>query len=512
MIRLPRVPRVFAIVAMCLSFDSNFAASASAEDVVAADSAVPTLAASMIDAPILVASTFDPPALDLFAAVPGDSAAPQLTVADTTVYLGPRNKRFLLAASEVVGINTLIWSYNRYIRQGGENPGFRIGFNSWQENFENGYEWDDNSFATNQFAHPYHGSLYFNAARSNGYDFWQSIPFAFAGSFMWEHFYETHHAAYNDWVNTSIGGTSLGEMMWRLSDMVLDNTATGGGRRWREVGGFLVNPMRGFNRMVTGDWSRVGPNPEGRFPSSQALQLDAGLRTVGEDKVWETDTTRVFVELRGFYGDPFKGDRKKPFDSIELAALLNFGEASTLAGLKAHGLLGATQLKKSDDTQHLLGAFLNFDYANTFAYEAGQQSLGAGLLSRFANTPVGPIDTQVHLNGIILGGVQSDYASFTGRSYDYGPGVSASLSAAIMRHDRPLFLVAHSQYWIHTLNGTAGDHHLSTTRVRLNVPIASSLDVGAQYLLYLSDNDYEDYADTHNRYPEVRGYLSMPLH
>ena len=55
-------------------------------------------------------------------------------------------KNFTRAAVEVVGINTLIWFYDRYIREGGTNPGFRIGFNSWSENLTNGFEWDDNSF------------------------------------------------------------------------------------------------------------------------------------------------------------------------------------------------------------------------------------------------------------------------------------------------------------------------------------------------------------------------------
>ena len=83
-------------------------------------------------------------------------------------------KNPLRTSVEVVGVNTLIWFYDRYIREGGTNPGFRIGFNSWAENLSNGFEWDDNNFNTNQFAHPYHGSLYFNAARSNGYTFWES--------------------------------------------------------------------------------------------------------------------------------------------------------------------------------------------------------------------------------------------------------------------------------------------------------------------------------------------------
>jgi len=444
-------------------------------------------------------------------AAASDAAQEPLAAApDSSRVVGPQ-RRPLLTVAELVGVNTGIWSFDRYIRQGGENPGFRIGINSWQENLQNGFEWDDNNFATNQFAHPYHGSMYFNAARSNGYDFWESVPFTFGGSFLWEYFYEKHHPSYNDWGNTSIGGVALGEMLWRLSDMVLDNSAQGGGRRWREVGALLLNPMRGVTRMLTGDWSRVGPNPPGRFPGRLVFQLDAGLRTAGEGKVWEADTTRAFLELQGLYGDPFGGDRRKPFDSFELGAQLNFGDASVLAGVKAHGLLGAAELKKTENVQHLLGGFLNYDYINTYAYEVGQQSLGLGLLSRFTSTPFGRVDTQVHLNGIVLGAVGSDYENFTGRAYDYGPGASAVVSAALVRRDRPWLVIRHGQYWVHTLNGTVGEHHLSVTRVQLDVPVAPALGVGVQYLLYLAENDYRDYPDTHHRLPEVRVSIALPL-
>src|SRR6185436_8145129 len=127
---------------------------------------------------------------------------------DSEGYVAAR--RPLLAASEVVAVNALVWSYDRYIRENGTNPGFRIGFNSFEENIKNGFEFDDNNFSTNMYAHPSHGDLYFNAARSNGMSYWGSVPYTWAGSFMWEYFGEVHHAALNDWILTSMGGMTLG--------------------------------------------------------------------------------------------------------------------------------------------------------------------------------------------------------------------------------------------------------------------------------------------------------------
>jgi len=430
---------------------------------------------------------------------------------DSAATVTPGRTRPWFALSEVVGTNLVIWSYDRYIRENGTNPGFKIGFNSWEENALNGFEWDDNSFSGNQFAHPYHGSMYFNAGRSNGFDFWTSVPFAFTGSILWEYMFETHHPAYNDWVNTSVGGTSLGEMLWRLSDLVLDDTATGGDRRWREVAALLIDPMRGFTRLVTGENSRVGANPPGRRPGFLTARLDAGLRTVGQEELWDSDTTRIFLDIAGQYGDPFAGDRKKPFDSFDFGLQLNFADASVLAGARAHGLLGATDLAKGPETHHFLGAYLNYDYINNSAYVLGGQSLAAALQSRFRQTFLGDIQTQVLLGPILIAGVKSDYESYTGRSYDYGPGALAGIGAALQRGGRPWLQFSHTQAWVHILNGTDGDHHLSMTRVRFDQPITPGAGIGAQYLLYLAEGRYRDLEDVHHRFPEVRVFLSLAL-
>ena len=54
----------------------------------------------------------------------------------------------------------------------------KVNLSSIKENFKTGFVWDNDQFSTNLFAHPYHGGLYFNAARSNGLSFWESAPYA----------------------------------------------------------------------------------------------------------------------------------------------------------------------------------------------------------------------------------------------------------------------------------------------------------------------------------------------
>lgn len=421
---------------------------------------------------------------------------------------GPRTGSALLQATYV---NTAFWVFNRFIRENGENPGFRIGFDSWRENFANGYEWDDNNFFTNQFGHPYQGSMYYTGARASGFGFWGSIPVTFFGSAQWEYMWETHHPSYNDWITTSLGGVALGEMLWRVTDLVLDDRVTGRERTGREVAGLLLNPIRGLNRIATGDWSRVRENDRRLLPNDLGLRVEAGLRTVGSVDVSDPDTTRTYLEVAIQYGDPFTDDDLQPFDTIEISTLLNFGDASVLGGVTTSGILGGTRLGSGDSTQHLLAGFLDFDYFDTYAYQAGHQSVGLGLLSRFDRSPVGRLQTRVQLNSVVLGGVDTDYESFTGRDYDYGPGASAIVSAALGAFGRPWLMVRHAQFYIHTVNGNAGRHFLSSTRAQARIPLRDELGLNLEYLLYLAEADYEfeDLADTSSRHPEGRISLSM---
>ncbi len=482
---------------------------------------VPVAAAIVLAAFLLAVLWADHPVLAQQTDEPGSSPSSPLALRDS-VLTSPRpvfpdtllhwdtDKHFGRAAMEVFGANLLVWSYDRYVRSGG-GAGFRIGFNSWSENIRNGFEWDDNHFNTNQFSHPYHGNLYFNAGRSNGYSYWESIPFAFAGSFMWEFFGETHHPAINDWIATSVGGTFLGESLWRLSSMVLDNTATGAGRTWREIGAFALNPMRGVTRLFSGETFKVHANDPERLPRSGDARLYSGLRMLGEDKVWDSDTTRVFVEAKFDYGDIFDENVNKPFEHFHFEAQLNFGDKASLGWVRGRGMLLKKELKGGEGSRHVIAGYQHFDYINNNAYEFGGQSVGGAYISRF-DTPSGyRLEAELYANAILLGAVQSDYENFSGREYDYGPGAGFKLNISLGRPDWNFFRIEHEQYWISTINGNRADHWVSITQFHFELPLKRYYGIGVDYLLYLSEARYKNFPDTSSRSPEVRFYLCWNL-
>jgi len=121
-----------------------------------------------------------------------------------TVPAAESKKRFWCAASKWALAQAIPWSINRYIRKA---DFAKISISSIHHNLKtNNWEWDDNKFLNNQFSHPYQGSLYFNSFRSNGFNFWESVPAVLMGSLFWEAICETHVPAPNDIINTTLGG------------------------------------------------------------------------------------------------------------------------------------------------------------------------------------------------------------------------------------------------------------------------------------------------------------------
>jgi hypothetical protein len=441
------------------------------------------------------------------AAVRAQEAAISSAPADSLAYRAPE-KNFTRAALEVTGANVGIWLWCRYVREGGTNTGFRIGIQSWKENLLNGFEWDDNQFKTNQLAHPYHGSMYFCAARANGFDYWESIPFAFAGSIQWEYFGEVHHPSINDWISTSVGGTAVGEMLHRFSNIIVDQQATGSERTWREIGGVLVNPMGGINRLITGDMTRVGPNPPDWNAFSLSSAVRAGARITGEGSLSNNDTTRAFFRFRIIHGDPTGSVVRKPYDAFSVDLQVNPQDVSIVGRAQVVGVLHSWETHRDEHSNSYFAFVHNYDYIDNWAYKIGAQSIGASLLHRH-KTPSWTLSSGIDANWIILGGTSSDYASYTGRTYDYGPGAGGKYFAALRHRSRSLLAIEGDYYYLRVLNGTPANHFVCENRVTASVPLYGSFNLGAEYSLYHAERHYRDFDDVSRRAPQLTAYLSL---
>jgi hypothetical protein len=400
-----------------------------------------------------------------------------------------------------VGILLVVpWFFNRHVS---DDSTALVTFDSWKRNVVQGMEWDRDAFQTNMWAHPYHGAMYFNSARGNGYDFWQSSAFSWGGSFLWEMFGEANRPAINDWMATALGGVALGESLHRFSTMIWDNRATGVSRSLREFGGFLVNPMGGFNRLVRGEWTKVGENPDDRFPKTSAGALRLGYRNVG-DGGRAQPSQGGFFSFDYLYGDAFT-DFGKPFDAFEFTAQVYGNNEKQNIGL-AHltaSLYGA-ELKRTEKADHVFHFAQHFDYVNIETLETGGSSLSATFLSRWQLSESWNLHTRFEPSALLIWGVNSEYSDFTLRDYDFGSGAGLRAHVTLRNASGANVGLSYLFFWQHTLNGAVGDHLLQLGGVQGFVPVYKRMGLGATWFLNVRDSYYRDYPDVFRRNPEFR--------
>ena len=383
-------------------------------------------------------------------------------------FIYKKKKHFWRAAGETAGLNIGLWAFDRYALNGHYA---RISWNTIKANFKNGFDWDNDHLSTNMFAHPYHGSLYFNAGRANGFNFWQSELFALGGSAMWEMFMESEYPSKNDIIATPIGGAALGEVFYRTSDLVLDDRASGGERFGREALSFLLSPMRGLTRILTGEAWEKKPSA-GREFENPSYQLDVSLGTRlltshdNERLIKAGASARINLE----YGDRYASS-KKPYDYFSLLMELNVMKTQPI--LSRVEIIGNLLAKEVIDTKRCtltLGLYQHFDFFDSdtirtdympgvlepcvVPYKLGTPaSAGGGIMFRY-QLPRFTLHVAGHANGILLGGILSDSYRYYHRNYNWGAGFSAKLNVKGSFPDDKLSFALNNQFYrLYSRNG-----------------------------------------------------------
>jgi hypothetical protein len=419
------------------------------------------------------------------------------------------------ATAEMFAINWGASMMNEYVRDANFN---QISPRSFWANFEEGFTYDDNEFRTNQLIHPFNGATYYNAARANGIGFWGSSAMSIAGAFVWECCGETHPMSFNDMISTGIGGIARGEVSYRISSLILDNTKRGKGRWGQEAAALLLDPIRGFNRLVSGDASEVKGNPVDRWDWRPDFQLAVrtGARLMGEgESITENTNTYGFLEVALSYGNPWDGERHRPYDRFDIQSQSNFGDKTRQGRLLIRGDLFTKPL--GDGTRHSLALQQDFDYIDNEAYEYGGQSLGPALLSRFRPSSKLTLYTRLQAYAILLGAVNSDYSSLAEvanqeryREYDYGPGVGGAVEAYLQRKNVPLVTARYRYSYISVSNGSIyngetesgaqvgleSTHDIHQVNLKIEIPIARSLSIGADGSVFFRRSRYDVTDDT----------------
>ena len=445
-------------------------------------------------------------------------------------------KSWLKAGSIAFGINMGVWAFDRYIQRG---DFAYISMNTVKENFRHGFIWDNDYMGTNMFAHPYHGSLYFNAGRANGLNYWESGAVALGGSAMWELFMECEYPSTNDIIATPIGGMALGEVFYRTSDLILDDRRTGSSRFGHELAAFVIAPTRGLTRIINGDaWRKRATSGKQFGVPDVSVEVSMGVRALELKEPIIDKGLGFATNINVEYGDRYEGDTDKPYDYFTFKANINGqGSQPLLSQLNIVGRLYSTELINNSKDFLSLGIYQHYDYydSDTISDVSSRvpykfctpASFGVGLIhksKRFSNWELSSFS---HFNGIILGGALSDHYVVSDRNYNLASGFSWKTGISISYRDVFSASLEDEGYRMFTWKGypkdinwetinektldAQGDHSqaiLHAISLRLDLKLKNRFYLTAIGYNYTRDTNYKYFEDVYSNTTEGRLMLT----
>jgi hypothetical protein len=412
----------------------------------------------------------------------------------------PLRANHVVPALEAAALNLGIFAFHNLI------SGEPFAVVSWDSvrnhlNGEDGWTFDVDKFVTNQFGHPYHGSLTFAAARSSGVPFWQSSLYTFLASLSWEYFAENEPPSINDQITTTLGGVFLGEVLHRTYRFLMDD-AGGQVSLPRRLAGVVVSPASSLN-----DWIFGGQMSSGDIDRAPPLyaELSPGLSLRTRFMDTAGDAPRLLLSqgpqaslagelVYGAPGDP-QWRYRHPFSYFDARAGVTFPGVST-ANLYIRGLVAGAQYgDEASAARGLWGLFGLYDFGANDIVRVSSVGLGLGTTLQASLGDKTSLQGTAILAGLgfaAAGSIDLEPEVERARDYHIGPGVQTLLEAKLVRRGLGLLRVRAKNWWVSGVYTEPHQGFESITYVTLEgrARIAHRLAVGLELPLSLRVSDF----------------------
>ncbi len=285
-----------------------------------------------------------------------------------------RRQRYGTAALEIFSFDFLLNQANRHW-SGVDDYDSNI--HTIRRNLRSHWGIDDDPFRVNQLGHPYQGSVYHTIARSSGLSYWEAAGYTFAGSILWEIAGEKTRPSANDQVASGIGGSFLGEALFRMANLVLENGD--GPRFWREVGAAAISPANGFNRLAFGsDREPVFPSNHAEYYSRAQLGVSHQIDEHDGGNGGSVRTNEALAEFAIDYGLPGKAgyEYRRPFDYFAFQATTS--TASSVENVITRGSLFVRPYALGATFKGIVGVYGGYDYLAPPTFRVSSTSLSLG--------------------------------------------------------------------------------------------------------------------------------------
>ncbi len=431
-----------------------------------------------------------------------------------TVY----NKRHpvWLPAIKVLGSCLFTFALNRFLFK--KDYAIQVGLNSWKYNLKTGWDWDNNRFGTSFLIRPYSGSVFFNSARANGFNYWQSFSFAVGGTVVWEYFGANTLPSYNNMINTPVNGSFLGEITYRIGSNILDDRARGMQRVFRELAAAIINPVRGLNRLLQRKtFRKINREIYQKEPLNISLYGGAQKLNSSTDDLFNTGTITGILDLQLDYGNPFESRRRKPFDFFKFSVGLSVGGGrKILDNFRGYGILKGKNFQPgAGKNAILIGAFQYTDYWDNQTFELGTIGFGGGMITKVSVH--GPSEsnlyTSLHLAAVPFAGssMRSSPENSPYRDYIFGAGLEGKVESTMNLGKWATAGVVAYYYWVRSYTGFNENSFTGIIKPRITISLFKGLAIGYEHALYFNDAYSQDLPAIHRVRTEQKIFLMLYL-
>ena len=396
------------------------------------------------------------------------------------------NRSYSIPAMEILGFDFLL---NRINHQFSGSSDYDVTGKSIRYNLSHKWVTDNDPYRVNQFAHPYQGSMYHGFARSAGLSYWESAGYTFLGSVGWEIAGEKTRPAVNDQIASGIAGSFLGEVLFRMSSLVLERS-DGIPKFWREVAAAAISPSTGFNRLAYGDrFDPVFSSRGAYYYSRLHLGLSGATRNVQGTSTADK-RNEVLTDFYMQYGLPGNPGYQytRPFDyfSFQFTA----SSANVFENILTHGLLVGQAYEKGRDFRGVWGLYGSYDYISPQTYRISSTALSLGTTGQWW------LSQDIALQGTaMLGAGYAAVGTLRGGNsgeYHYGTAPQALAAMRLIFGNRASLDVTAREYFVSHVGSRSvgGRDNIARADISLTVRVKKQHSVAIKYLWNRRDATY----------------------
>jgi len=361
----------------------------------------------------------------------------------------PIRPNHFVPAVDIVAFDFLL---NRYGYRFLDRPTYDVTSRSIKQNVQSAWVVDNDPFDINQFLHPYQGAMYHGFARSAGLGYWKAMGFTFAGSVLWELAGETTVPSKNDQIASGIGGSFLGEPLFRLTQLILRRPDH---RFWRELSALVISPSTGFNRLAYGNrFEGVDPrNDPAVFTRVQfGVMGTASIRNSLTQPLTRNEAAADFTVEYGLPGKPGYSYHR-PFDYFDLQFTSSTG--SRFENIFTRGLLaGRSYGEGGVRSRGVWGLYGSYDYVAPQIFRVSSVALSLGNTAQWK----GPASTAIQ-STVLAGigyGASGGFVSPASTDYHYGLTPQVLGSVRFIPGDRVAVDLTVRDYYVSRYASTRG--------------------------------------------------------